>query len=59
VFVATYLLAPGYFATLAASAGADVTSRPLLVDGERPPRELVDIVLRRFDDAGTVVPGAH
>lgn len=59
VFVATYLLAPGYFATLAASAAADVTSRPLLVDGERPPRELVDIVLRRFDDAGSVPPGAR
>lgn len=53
VVVASYLLAPGYFASLAAAAGADVTSRPLLVDGEQPPRELVDIVCRLFDDAGT------
>ncbi|MFF1573161.1 nitrite reductase small subunit NirD [Leifsonia sp. NPDC058292] len=58
VVVATYLLAPGYFASLAASAGADVTSGPLLVEGERPPRELVDIVCGLFDDAGTrPVPG--
>jgi NAD(P)H-dependent nitrite reductase small subunit len=53
VFVASYLLAPGYFASLAAAAGADVTSRPLLVDGEEPPVELVDIVCRLFDEAGT------
>jgi NAD(P)H-dependent nitrite reductase small subunit len=52
VFVASYLLAPGYFASLAAEAGADVTSRPLLVDGEQPPPELVDIVCRLFDEAG-------
>jgi NAD(P)H-dependent nitrite reductase small subunit len=57
VFVATYLLAPGYFASLAAAAGADVTSRPLLVDGERPPQELVDIVCRLFDEAGTRAVG--
>jgi sirohydrochlorin ferrochelatase len=45
VVVATYLLAPGYFAGLAASCGADAVSRPLLVDGEAPPRQLVDVVL--------------
>lgn len=59
VFVASYLLAPGYFASLAAAAGADVTSRPLLVDGERPPRELVEIVCRLFDEAGTRPIGAN
>ena len=53
VVVASYLLAPGYFATLAASAGADLTSAPLLVDGDEPPRELVDIVVQLFDEAGT------
>jgi sirohydrochlorin ferrochelatase len=53
VFVASYLLAPGYFASLAAAAGADVTSRPLLVDDEQPPRQLVDIVTALFDEAGT------
>ncbi|WP_434056660.1 nitrite reductase small subunit NirD [Leifsonia sp. McL0608] len=53
VAVASYLLAPGYFATLAASAGADLTSAPLLADGSEPPRELVDIVVQLFDEAGT------
>jgi hypothetical protein len=45
VVVATYLLAPGYFAGLAENCGADAVSRPLLVDGESPPTQLVDIVL--------------
>ncbi|QYF74250.1 sirohydrochlorin chelatase [Cryobacterium sp. PAMC25264] len=45
VVVATYLIAPGYFAGLAENCGADVVSRPLLVDGEEPPRQLVDVVL--------------
>lgn len=48
VVVATYLLAPGYFAGLAAAAGADVTSDPLLLDpgaSDATPPELVDIVL--------------
>ena len=45
VVVATYLLAPGYFAGLAEQCGADVVSRPLLVDGEAPPTELVDVVI--------------
>ncbi|TFC03531.1 cobalamin biosynthesis protein CbiX [Cryobacterium adonitolivorans] len=45
VVVATYLLAPGYFAGLAENCGADAVSRPLLVDGQEPPRELVDVVI--------------
>ena len=45
VVVATYLLAPGYFAGLAERCGADAVSRPLLVDGEAPPTELVDVVI--------------
>lgn len=51
VVVATYLLAPGYFASLAASAGADITSDPLLTDpveGAEPPPELVAIVSDLF-----------
>ncbi|WP_156742412.1 sirohydrochlorin chelatase [Occultella aeris] len=48
VVVATYLLAPGYFADLAAGCGADVVTAPLLVDGEQPPAELVDLVLDRY-----------
>nr|WP_245884867.1 CbiX/SirB N-terminal domain-containing protein [Glaciihabitans tibetensis] len=66
VVVATYLLAPGYFATLASQAGADVTSRPLLVDPQlpepltgdallvaaaAPPPELVDIVTELYASA--------
>ncbi|NUO34095.1 MAG: cobalamin biosynthesis protein CbiX [Dermatophilaceae bacterium] len=49
VVVATYLLAPGFFADLAARAGGDVVTPPLLVPDEPAPDELVDIVLQRFD----------
>jgi sirohydrochlorin ferrochelatase len=45
VVVATYLLAPGYFAGLAHRAGADVVSAPLLGEHDDPPTELVEIVV--------------
>ena len=51
VVVATYLLAPGYFADLAASTTADVTTAPLLRADEQPPVELVDLVLDRYAGA--------
>ena len=51
VVVANYLLAPGFFDDLTRAAGADVTARPLLVPDEPAPRELVDIVLDRYDAA--------
>jgi sirohydrochlorin ferrochelatase len=51
VVVATYLLAPGYFAGLAANCGADAVSAPLLKDGEAPPRELVDVVIDLYTSA--------
>ncbi|WP_308190655.1 hypothetical protein [Arthrobacter hankyongi] len=47
--VASYLLAPGYFASLAAGCGADVVARPLLVPDEEPLADLVNLVLDRFD----------
>jgi len=51
VVVSTYLLAPGYFADLAASTVAEVTTSPLLRADERPPTELVDLVLDRYAGA--------
>ena len=51
VVVANYLLAPGFFDDLTRNAGADVTARPLLVPDEPAPRELVEIVLDRYDAA--------
>ncbi len=48
VVVVSYLLAPGYFADLAAAAGGDVTTPPLLVDGDPVPSELVDVVIERY-----------
>lgn len=48
VVVASYLLAPGYFASLAADCGADIVTRPLLVPGEEPPQAIVSLVLDRF-----------
>lgn len=47
VVVVSYLLAPGYFADLAAAAGGDAVTPPLLVDGDPVPTELIDIVLER------------
>lgn len=58
VVVASYLLAPGYFADLAAAAGGDVTTSPLLVAGEPAPAELVDVVVERYAVAGGAAPGA-
>lgn len=49
--VATYLLAPGYFADLAAACAPDLLSKPLLVPGENPPQELVDLVVKRYRQA--------
>ncbi|MFL4474532.1 sirohydrochlorin chelatase [Paeniglutamicibacter sp. MACA_103] len=46
--VASYLLAPGHFATLAAGSSPDVLSAPLLDPNQAPPRELVDIVIQRY-----------
>ena len=45
VVVATYLLAPGFFADLAARAGADASSPPLLAAARAPAPALVDIVV--------------
>jgi sirohydrochlorin ferrochelatase len=47
VVVATYLLAPGYFATQARRCGADVVTDPLLLADEPPPRGVVDVVRDR------------
>ena len=46
VVIATYLLAPGYFADLASAAGADLVAEPLLTPSSTP-QELIDIVLDR------------
>lgn len=51
VVVATYLLAPGYFADLAAGCGADAVTAPLLLPDEAPAEELVDVVLERYAQA--------
>lgn len=55
VVVATYLLAPGYFAGLACAAGADVVSAPLLTDGGEPPKELVEAVIDRYLEAAALM----
>ncbi|GAA6526328.1 CbiX/SirB N-terminal domain-containing protein [Intrasporangium sp. DVR] len=49
VVVATYLLAPGFFADLVSRSGADVVTAPLLLPTEPPSRTLVDIVLDRYE----------
>ncbi|HWU48016.1 MAG TPA: CbiX/SirB N-terminal domain-containing protein [Humibacter sp.] len=51
VVVSSYLLASGSFADLAAAAGGDLTTEPLLAPGRRPPSQLVDLVLERYHTA--------
>lgn len=51
VVVASYLLAPGYFHDLAADAGADVTTAPILRADAAPPASLVSLVLDRYGTA--------
>ncbi|WP_438853505.1 sirohydrochlorin chelatase [Agromyces sp. M3QZ16-3] len=50
VAAASYLLAPGYFQDLAASAAPDVLAEPLLRPDDAP-AELVEIVLDRYAEA--------
>lgn len=52
VAVAAYLLAPGHFHDLLATAGADVVTDPLCLPGAPDPR-VVDVVLDRYDSAVT------
>ena len=48
VVVATYLLAPGYFADVLRSSGADAVTAPLL-DGGPPDPRLVQLVVDRYE----------
>ncbi|WP_418277770.1 sirohydrochlorin chelatase [Isoptericola jiangsuensis] len=48
VVTASYLIAPGYFQTLAEKAGGDVTAAPLLLPDGEAPDEMVDIVVDRY-----------
>lgn len=50
ITVATYLLAPGFFADKTKSAGADLTSEPLLTTADTPD-QIVEIVVERFENA--------
>ena len=52
VVVGPYLLAPGTFYDQAATSGADVIASPLLLPGEPPPPELLDLVLDRYGAVG-------
>ena len=48
VVVSTYLLAPGYFAHLAATSSADLVAPPLLLAHEEPDSRIVQLVLDRY-----------
>ncbi|MCW4384854.1 cobalamin biosynthesis protein CbiX [Salinibacterium sp. SYSU T00001] len=48
VIVSTYLLAPGYFADLAAASQADLVSPPLLTAHEPPDASIIEVVLERY-----------
>lgn len=48
VVVSSYLLAPGYFQSLAEKAGADVVTAPLLTPHDPAPGLLVDVVSSRY-----------
>ena len=51
IVVSSYLLAPGYFQSLAEKAGADVVTAPLLTPDEPAPELLVDVVSSRYREA--------
>lgn len=48
IVVSTYLLAPGYFDSLARAAGADIASESLLTAHHEPSEALVAVVLERY-----------
>lgn len=51
IVVSSYLLAPGYFQSLAEAAGADAVTKPLLSAVGPAPVQLVDVVASRYTDA--------
>ncbi len=51
IAVATYLLAPGFFARLAAAADAELVTAPLLQAGRPPAEGLVGLVIDRYRQA--------
>jgi sirohydrochlorin ferrochelatase len=55
VLVASYLLAPGYFAEVLRRCGAAVVTAPLL-DGGPPDQRLVDLVVDRYRQATSAGP---
>lgn len=57
VIIATYLLAPGFFAGLLEQAGADLVTAPLLHPGEAPDRGLVELVVDRYEAAIELLAG--
>ncbi|WP_022886470.1 sirohydrochlorin chelatase [Glaciibacter superstes] len=48
IVVSSYLIAPGYFHSLARETTADLVSEPLLVPHEPPPKALAELVLERY-----------
>lgn len=57
VFVADYLLAPGYFHSLAVRMAGDAgVAAPLLGDDE-PPASVVDLVVQRYRDTAMTLTG--
>lgn len=58
VVVSSYLLAPGYFHDLAASAGATITTAPILRADAPPPQLLVELVLDRYFAAAALTRAA-
>ena len=52
----SYLLAPGHFQRRLDAAGAESVTPPLLRPGVAPPAALVELVLRRYDQAAASLP---
>jgi hypothetical protein len=52
VVAASYLLAPGFFASRLDASSADVVTAPLS-SGVRLDDRLVDVIVRRFEDAAS------
>ena len=58
VVVSSYLLAPGHFHDLAATAGATLTTAPILRADAPPPAPLVELVLDRYEAAAALTRAA-
>lgn len=55
IVVSSYLLAPGFFQSLADGSGADLVTEPILSATGGPPEPLVELVVQRYREAADLL----